>query len=129
MPSLRHQRVRELLKRAIGEVVRREFSLEDVGLVSVNDVECAGDLKSAVVYLSVLGTAEQQQRGLLRLEERRARIQELLGAAVVLKYTPKLKFVMDDTIARGDRVMQILNELEPHAASGGPLPENQPSDR
>lgn len=112
MPNLRLERVRELLKRAIGEAIRREFNVSDVGLISVNDVECAGDLKSATVYVSVLGNAEQQKRGLARLTEQRTRIQELMAKAVVLKYTPVLKFVHDDSVLRGNRVMQILDELE-----------------
>ena len=57
MPTLRQERVRELLKRAIGEAIRREFNVSDVGLISVNDVDCPGDLKTAVVYVSILGNA------------------------------------------------------------------------
>lgn len=112
MPSLRLERVRELLKRAIGEAIRREFNVSDVGLISVNDVDCAGDLKAATVFVSILGNAEQQKRGLAKLTEQRARIQELMAKAVVLKYTPVLKFVVDDSIVRGNRVMQILDDLD-----------------
>lgn len=112
MPNLRLERVRELLKRAIGEAIRREFNVNDVGLISVNDVDCAGDLKTASVFISILGTAEQQKRGLAKLTEQRARIQELMAKAVVLKYTPVLKFVVDDSLVRGNKVMQILDELE-----------------
>ncbi len=112
MSNLRLERVRELLKRAIGEAIRREFNVSDVGLISVNDVDCAGDLKSATVFVSILGNAEQQKRGLARLTEQRTRIQELMAKAVVLKYTPVLKFVHDDSVLRGNRVMQILDELE-----------------
>jgi ribosome-binding factor A len=50
MPNLRLEKVRELLKRALGEAIRREFNVSDVGLISVNDVDCAGDLKTATVY-------------------------------------------------------------------------------
>lgn len=112
MPNLRLERVRELLKRAIGEAIRREFNVNDVGLISVNDVDCAGDLKTATVFISILGTADQQKRGLAKVTEQRARIQELMAKAVVLKYTPVLKFVVDDSLVRGNRVMQILDELE-----------------
>jgi ribosome-binding factor A len=112
MPSLRLQRVRELLKREIGEVIRREFPVSEAGLVTVNDVDVAGDLHSAIVFISILGTAEQQKRGLAMLTQHRRRIQGLVGRAVVLKYTPTLKFLVDDSIARGNRVLQIIEELE-----------------
>ncbi len=112
MPSLRLQRVRELLKREIGETIRREFPVSEAGLVTVNDVDVAGDLPSAIVFISILGTAEQQKRGLGLLTRHRKRIQELVGRAVVLKYTPRLKFLIDDSVARGNRVLQIIEELE-----------------
>jgi ribosome-binding factor A len=112
MSSHRQQRVRELLKREIGEAIRREIPVSQAGLVSVNDVEMGGDLKSATAFISILGNADQQKRGLEMLAEHRARIQGLVARSVVLKYTPVLRFVMDDSIIRGNRVMQIIEELE-----------------
>lgn len=112
MPSLRLQRVRELLKREIGEVIRREFEVSEAGLISVNDVDVAGDLHSAVVFISILGNAEQQKRGMTLLMHHRKRIQGLVGRAVVLKYTPTLKFVIDDSVVRGNRVLEIIDELD-----------------
>jgi ribosome-binding factor A len=112
MPSHRLQRVRELLKREIGEAIRREFHVSDCGLISVNDVDVAGDLKSATVFISILGNPDQQKRAFQKLAEHRVRLQSLVARAVVLKYTPTLKFVFDDSIARGNRVLQIIEELE-----------------
>jgi ribosome-binding factor A len=112
MLNLRHERVRELLKRAIGEAIRREFHVNDVGFITVNDLDVGGDLKSAVVFISILGNADQQKRGLQVLEEHRVRIQGLVAKSVVLKFTPTLKFIVDDSIVRGNRVLQILDELE-----------------
>lgn len=112
MPALRQERVRELLKREIGEAIRREFHVNEAGLISVNDVDVAGDLKSAIVFISIFGNAVQQKRGLQLLTENRTRIQGLVARAVVLKYTPTLKFVFDDSIVRGNRVLQIIEELE-----------------
>jgi ribosome-binding factor A len=112
MASLRLQRVRELLKRAIGEAIRREFQVSDVGLISVNDVDVTGDLQSAQVFISIFGNANQQKRGFAALSRQRKRIQGLVGRAVVLKYTPTLRFVMDDSVVRGNRVLQIIEELD-----------------
>ena len=112
MPNLRHERVRELLKREIGEAIRREFHVSEAGLITVNDVDLAGDLKSATVFISILGNPDQQKRGFQLLNEHRIRLQGFIGRAVVLKYTPKLKFAFDDSIVRGNRVLQIIEELE-----------------
>jgi ribosome-binding factor A len=112
MSTLRHERVRELLKREIGEAIRREFHVNEAGLISVNDVDLAGDLKSAVVFISIFGNPVQQKRGLQLLTDNRTRIQGLVARSVVLKYTPTLKFVFDDSIVRGNRVLQIIDELE-----------------
>ena len=119
MPSLRLQRVRELLKRQVGEVIRREFPVSVAGLISVNDVGVSGDLHSATVFVSIFGNAEQQKRGFDLLVQHRKRIQGLVGKAVTLKYTPQLRFVLDESIARGNRVLAILEELEPN------LPTNE----
>ncbi|HYT61399.1 MAG TPA: 30S ribosome-binding factor RbfA [Haliangiales bacterium] len=112
MQSLRHQRVRELLKREIGEVIRREIPVGESGLLTVNDVALAGDLQSAAVYVGIVGTAEQQRKGFELLRKERLRIQGLVGRAVVLKYTPRLRFVRDDSVERGNRVLRIMEEIE-----------------
>src|SRR5206468_5109417 len=112
MPSLRMQRVGELLKRAIGEAIRREFPVSEAGLVTVNDVDVAGDLHSAIVFISILGTVEQQKRGFGLLLRHRKRIQGLVARAVVLKYTPTIRFLMDDSVVRGNRVLEIIADLE-----------------
>ena len=112
MPSLRLQRVRELLKREIGEVIRREFEVSEAGLITVNDVDVAGDLHSALVFISILGNPDQQRRGFALLARHRKRIQGLVGRAVVLKYTPTLRFLMDDSVVRGNRVLRIIEDLE-----------------
>ncbi len=124
MSNLRHERVRELLKRAIGEAIRREFHVSDAGLITVNDVEVGGDLRTAVVFVTILGSPEQQKRGLHLLEQNRIRLQSLVAKAVILKYTPTLRFVADDSIERGNRVLQILDELEKNPpVKAGPTEE------
>ncbi|MGA2662016.1 MAG: 30S ribosome-binding factor RbfA [Verrucomicrobiota bacterium] len=124
MPSLRLQRVRELLKREIGEAIRREFPVSNAGLVTVTDVDVAGDLHSAIVFISILGNPDQQRRGLSLLIRHRKRIQGLVGRAVVLKYTPTLKFLMDDSVVRGNRVLGIIEELERTSPATSPTETN-----
>ena len=112
MSTRRLERVNELLKHEIGEIVRREFNITDTGLVSVNAVEISGDLRTAKVFISVLGKPDQQKRALRLLGEKRQLIQGEIGRNIVLKYTPTLTFTLDDTIEKGNRVLKILDELE-----------------
>jgi len=112
MPSRRLERVSELVKRALGEAIRREIPVHQAGLISVNDVEVAGDLRTAKVFVSVLGNAQQQKTAMTLLGESRVRLQGLLASAVVLKFTPQLRFLLDDSVVRGNRVLKILDELD-----------------
>jgi ribosome-binding factor A len=110
--NLRHERVRELLKREVGEVIRREIPMNEAGLLTVNEVGVATDLRSATVFVGVIGTPEQRKKAASLLDKESKRLQGLVGRAVVLKYTPHLKFVIDQSIERGNRVLEILDELE-----------------
>ena len=112
MASHRSQRVRELLKQAIGEVIRREIPINEAGIITVNDVDLGGDLQNATVFLSFLGSNAQQRTGLALLRRNRARIKALVAKAVILKYMPRLRFVVDDSVERGNRVLAIIAELE-----------------
>jgi ribosome-binding factor A len=110
--SLRLERVRELLKRELGEIIRREIPMSEAGLITVNEVGVAADLKSAVVYVGVIGTPDQRKKAAQLLDKEARRLQGMIGRAVVLKYTPHLKFEVDEAIERGNRVLAILDELE-----------------
>ncbi len=111
--SLRLERVREMLKREIGEVIRRELPVDEAGLINVNDLDVAPNLKNATVYVGILGGKAQKAKGMELLEQNRVRIQGMVARDVILKYTPRLRFVLDESIERGNRVLKIIEELEP----------------
>ena len=119
MPSVRTKRIRELLKREIGEILRRELPVHEAGLISVNEVEVSGDLQSARVFVSVLGNNDQRKQAQRLIGECRTRVQAQIGRDLVLKYTPVLTFVLDDSIEKGDRVLQIIHELEQKESGSG----------
>ena len=107
-------RVNELLKRELSALLVREMDFDDL-LVTINEVDVTSDLKSAHVYISVLGSNGREEV-IPALETNRAMLQADLARHVVLKYTPHLLFHLDDSIERGSRVLEILQEIEPPPA-------------
>jgi ribosome-binding factor A len=112
------------LKRELGEIIRRELPVAEAGLININDVMVSGDLHSALVYVGIFGTEEQKKRGAGMLRKQRKHIQGLVGKSVVLKYTPHIRFVITDSIERGNRVLEILDELD----KTSPLESDQPQE-
>jgi ribosome-binding factor A len=102
-------RVNELLKRELSSLVTRELTFEDA-LVTINQVDVTSDLKSAHVYVSILGKG--RAAAMKQLEESRSTLQADLSRHVVLKYTPHLIFHLDDSVERGARVIEIMQEIE-----------------
>ena len=127
MQNLRHMRVRELLKRELNEIFRREFPVE-LGIVSVTEVGVSNDLHSARVFVSSIGDDKAQQKAFRTVRKSAGKIQLELGQAVDLRYSPKLNFVMDEAYNRGDRVLKILDEIEQDHPQDNPDENNEIKD-
>ena len=109
MAKHRLERINELLKREMGDLLRRELHF-DAQLVTVQHVDVTPDLKNAHVYMSVIGT-EKQRKGVMLLRTRCPHLQFLLSRRVIMKYTPHLHFKLDEGIERGTRIINLMDEL------------------
>ena len=109
-------RVNEILRREIADFLERDPYLKDGdGLVSVVGVSIACNLRTAVVKISVMGSAESKRSAMERLAARRVAIQKKISKDVTMKFTPVLKFVLDENIERGDNVLNIIRGMEHNA--------------
>jgi ribosome-binding factor A len=121
--SKRMVRVDELLRRELGSLCEKLVAPHLAALVTITKVECAPDLREALVFVSVLGDAEAQAQALRLLQSVRRELQQELAHRVILKYTPRLRFRADRTAEQADRVLSILdglhipNEPNPDAAT------------
>jgi ribosome-binding factor A len=104
-------RVNELIKRELGELMIRECRFT-AQLVTVREVDVSPDLKHAHVYISVIGNEDERNQALATLHAERKQLQQAIAKRVVLKFTPQLHFKIDAAAERGDRVLNILSELE-----------------
>src|SRR2546423_13187108 len=103
-------RVNEGVKRELSGIVAREIGF-DGALVTINYVDVNTDLKSAHVFVSVLGS-EKAENVMTRLAEHRSAFQSELARRVTMKFTPHLHFHLDESIARGSRVVEILQQID-----------------
>lgn len=128
MGANRLTRVNELLRREIASALYRvlDSSSVDLSAITITRVETASNLRSAQVYVSVLGDEAKQRQSLRALLKNRAALQAEVAAHVVLKYTPHYHFHLDHSIEDGDRVLGILAELERDTAST--MEEEPPAD-
>ena len=90
-------------------------------MVSVTAVDTAPNLRHAMVYVDVLST-QGQEPALAALRGAARRLQSVIGAQVRMKYTPTLDFAIDPGITGGERIDQILRDLQdpdPSPLAGG----------
>jgi ribosome-binding factor A len=106
----RLERVCEVLKRELSVIICRDLDFGPV-LVTVSAVDITPDLKQAHVFVSALGGPGQQRAALEKLEQNRVVLQTEISRRIVLKHTPHLYFKLDESIERGSRVLNIMNEL------------------
>jgi ribosome-binding factor A len=102
-----------LVKQQISEIIP-DLNLTGCGFVTVTSAIVSPDLKEGRVFISVIGNAEQKKRAMAALEHGHGHIQGELAARIVLKYTPRLKFILDETESEAQRIESLLNKLDTH---------------
>lgn len=109
----RMTRVNEILKREIADLLEREKFRDGECLISVTGVKTSPNLRNAFVGISILGGGDALVRDVIKFLYRRRRdLQKIIAHDLKLKYTPVLHFETDRNIETGDRVLQILKDLE-----------------
>jgi ribosome-binding factor A len=88
--------------------------------VTVTRAEVSPDLHYAKVFVSVLGSPEEQQATLKVLASAAGFLRHELGARLSMRYIPALQFRTDASIAHSDRIARLLTELESDGAAPAP---------
>ncbi|MBL7671567.1 MAG: 30S ribosome-binding factor RbfA [Bdellovibrionaceae bacterium] len=114
-------RVEKELQHVIAQYLISGFKEPLPGLVTVASVRMPGDLRTARVYVSVLGEPESLERVLEILQERAFEIQRYIGAELKMRYCPKLTFERDHTTEQVLKVEKILAEI----AKNKTIPEDE----
>jgi ribosome-binding factor A len=119
--TARTDRIDQLLRQEIGEILARDVQDPRIGFVTITDVETAPDLSNAKVWVSVIGQPAEREQAMRALQHAMPFVRRELGSRIRLRRIPELHVRSDETAQRGTRVMRLLAELE-----SGSLPEDAP---
>jgi len=110
--SERMRRVNESVRQVLAETLP-ELKDPRIGLVTVTGVDTAPDLRHAVVFVSVLGSEKKKRATMIGLDAAHGVLQARLARQLRMKRTPQLTFEYDQSVERGVRMSQLIDELAP----------------
>ena len=102
------RRIDEVMKKVIGSAIASDLEDPRIGFVTVTAVKTSPDLRSARVYVSVLGPEEDREPTLNALNSSHGKLQAAIAREVRIKHTPALKFFYDESAERAVRLAQLL---------------------
>lgn len=108
----RLDRVNELIKEEVGNIISTKVTDPRVGFVTVTNVETSPDLKHAKVFFTILGKQEEEERTLAGLEKAKGFIRKELSRSVRMKYSPDLQFMIDMSLKKANKIGKILHRIE-----------------
>jgi len=109
----RTRKLNETVKEAIASILLDEIADPRLELVTVTAVHVAPDLMQANVYVTAHGDDERYREVLAGLESAKGRIRSLVGQRIKGRFTPELRFFIDDSIDNGMRIGEALKEVPP----------------
>jgi ribosome-binding factor A len=105
------RRVDEAVRAVLSDAISKDLQDPRVGFVTVTGVKTSPDLRHARVYVSILGDEAARAGSLDGLRSARGFLQGRVAAELTLKHTPTIVFEFDESVDRGMRISQLLNEL------------------
>jgi len=112
----RVDRVNALLQRELATLISEELSDPRISFPTVTSVETTPDLRTARVFVSVLGDDDAVASTMKALNEARAFIRHEVGSRTDLRFVPEIEFVSDASAARASRIARLLREA--HVGEG-----------
>ena len=119
MAGARMRRINEVLREVVGAAISSDLNDPRIGFVTVTSVETSPDLRTAKVFVSVLGDEAEREATLSALGSSHGVIQSRIAAETRMKRTPTLTFHYDDTIEQGVRISRLLEQEPPDPTGEG----------
>jgi ribosome-binding factor A len=108
----RIEKVANVIRDVVSDAIANRLSDPRISpFASVTRVEVSGDMQHARVYISVMGTSADQRTTLAGLANAAGHVQKLLGKKLRMRHCPRIDFVSDDAIKKGDETLRVINAV------------------
>ncbi len=116
----RQDQLGEVIAQELSDLIRTRLKDPRVGFASITDVEVSSDIRHAKVFVSVMGSAEEQRATLAALEHANGFLRHELAQRLTIRHTPELIFRLDTSIERGTHVLNLIHQVsaEPVGSAG-----------
>jgi len=112
MSTQRPLRVSQSIKRELSDIIKRDLEDDRIaGIVSITEVECAPDCRSARVFISVFGGEDEQNNTIQALTEHTGFIRGEICRRLQVRFAPEMQFKLDHSLERGARVSDLINKI------------------
>ncbi len=128
MTSRRILKVAEAVREVVSMAILTELRDPRVRDVTVTYVEVSPDLRQAKIHVSVMGDPTRQQLSLRGLQHAAGFLQQKVAQRIDTRYTPKLKFILDQGVKHSIEVSQLLSQLLPHEDPPSDEEANEPTE-
>ena len=129
MSQLRVEKVQELMKQEISEIILRELKDPRIGFVTVTSVVCTGDLREAKIYVSLMGGEQQVKDCWQGLNRSLGFIRREIGRRIRLRFTPELTFALDKSLDYSAHIQELLLKIQKEDAARDAAPSStEPTD-
>ena len=108
----RAERVSDQIRMEVAEILMRKIKDTRVRSVTVTDVELTNDLRIVRIFVTALGSEAETKDVFAGLSKASGFIRGELGRRLTLRYLPEVVFVKDVSGPRGDRVLQLLDQIQ-----------------
>jgi ribosome-binding factor A len=112
----RASRVGDQIRAELASLLTREVHDPGIGFLTITHVKVSPDLQQARVYYTTIGDAKARQESARALGRATPFLRRQVGQRLRLKRVPELTFFFDEAIEKGDRIEQILHELNTQSA-------------
>lgn len=108
----RQEKLGELIAIELSDLLRTRVKDPRVGFASITHVQVSGDLRHAKIYVSVMGTQQEQAATIQALKHATGFLRSELASRITLRYMPELVFKLDTSIEQGTRILELIREIE-----------------